>query len=630
MKHANSQNTNCCYPDKNTYSEKKSIGKFLLLFFIALAFLPRVYAQGCSTLSASSTQTNVTCFGTATGSIDLTVNGGATPYAYTWIGVIGGVIPLGQSHNEDLTGLVAGTYRVTVTDANGCSVIKAVVITQAAQPLTATYVQVNPGCDSIGTVNLTVFGGVAPYSYDWTATNGGVVPTGQQNGQDMYNVIPGTYTVVITDFSGCSKTVTTVLTQSSAPLVATTTQTNVGCSGDPTGSIDLTVTGGKMPYTYSWTSSNGGTIPAGQSTGEDLSGLSAGIYSVLVTSNNGGCVTTKNILITTAKLNITYRQINQACDSAGSIRVNVNGGSPGYTYEWAATNGGIVPPDQVYNKDLRDLVAGTYTLTVTDMVGCTGTITVNITKSFDVVCPHPMFGCSHGFWKNHPEYWNNGFTYTVFYMPTGLSFTTSTNFFTYFNIAPGTGGLPTSLTMLGALQLNGGQCKAFSRDAVAALLDVASGQNVPFPAGTSDFSSLYSAIRTALLASDCNGILRSGLRAIVESCPNNANKQGDLYVNNDLMNAAENQVIAVSAYPNPFFNYTDKISFTIRSSVSGKVNLELYDLMGIKQAVLYNSYLDRNTEKVINYSLPVNNKKTLIYRFTIGDKTSSGKLLFLK
>ncbi|CAN5837325.1 hypothetical protein BH11BAC4_BH11BAC4_18790 [soil metagenome] len=789
MNFSTSHNTECVQ-NKSNFLLFKSIGKFLVLFLIFCSLLPGVYAQTCNSLAASSTHINVSCYGTASGSINLAVTGGTSPYAYAWVAATGGIIPAGQATNQNLTGLVAGTYRVAVTDANGCSVIETVVITQAAQPLAASYVQVNPGCDSIGIVNLTPFGGVTPYSYAWTATNGGVVPAGQQHGQDMYNVIPGTYTVLLTDFTGCSITITAVLTQSSAPLVATSTQTNVGCSGAPTGTIDLTVTGGKLPYTYSWTSSNGGIIPAGQSTGEDLSGLSAGIYSVLVTSSNGGCVTTKNILITTGKLNITYTQINQTCGASGSIHVNVNGGSPGYTYSWAATNGGVVPAGEAINKDLDHLVAGTYTLTVTDTIGCTGTITVIITqsgsgisitatptnvqcfgelngainltvnggsgqytyqwfaffgghipagqannqnlsgltagvytvfitdgycsghktvvitqplplivtgfvsnlhscaasdaainlivvggtspytyawtasngavipagqannqnltgltegsytvvvttshgctstKTFEVNCPHPVFGCGHGFWKNHTEYWNNASTYTVVHMPAGLRFTSSTNFNAYFNIAPGTAGLPNNLTMLNAVKLQGGQCKGFARDAVTALLDIASGQNVPFPAGTTDFTSLYHAIRTAMLASDCDGALRSGLKAIVESCHDDDNEGEHDDKNNRIVESGSN-LMTLSAYPNPINSFTDKITFKIRPSVSGQATLELYDIMGTKLAVVFNGYLDMNTDKIIVYKIPANNKRTLIYRFRINDKTSSGKVILL-
>ena len=157
MNMSNLQNTNCCLHNSNKNLVHKSIGKFLLLFFIAISLMPRVYAQACSSLAVTSTQTNVSCFGTASGSIDLTVSGGTSPYAFSWIAVAGGVIPAGQANNQNLTALVAGIYRVTVTDANACSVIKAVFITQATQALTATYVQVNPGCDSVGIVNITPF-----------------------------------------------------------------------------------------------------------------------------------------------------------------------------------------------------------------------------------------------------------------------------------------------------------------------------------------------------------------------------------------------------------------------------------------------------------------------------------------
>ena len=740
--------------------------------------------QPSAALTATTTQTNVGCFGGSTGSVDLSVSGGTAPFTYLWV-TLDGTIPAGQSTAQDLSGLVPGTYRVYVTDANACSTIKTVMITQPVTALGASYVQVNPGCDSIGIINLSPFGGTSAYTYIWTATNGGIVPAGQVNTQDLYNIVPGTYSVVVTDANGCTITKTVVLTQSSGSLTATFTQTNVGCSGGSGGSINLTVSGGTLPYTYFWTASNGGIVPAGQSTGQDLSGLAAGIYHVVVTSSNGGCVTTKNVLITSGLLNITYTQINQGCGSLGSIHVNVAGGNPPYTYVWTASNGGIVPAGQANNKDLQDLVAGTYTIVVTDAIGCTGTRTVTITqsgsgisitatptnvlcfgdstgavnvlvnggvgqytyhwtatlggfipagqvnnqnltgltagvyivsvigsngcsghktvivlqplpviltaiqdpphgcgtatasinlivvggnapytyvwtagnggivpsgqannqdltglvegsytvvvttahgciatKTFTVHCTHPVFGCSHGFWKNHTQYWNQLSTYTVSHMPANLSFITTTNFYTYFNIALGTAGLPNSLTMLGALQLHGGQCNAFSRDAVAALLDVASGQNVPFPAGTNDFTSLYHAIRNALLTSDCNGSLREGLKEIVNYCHDDDD-------DDDRVNPAGNNMVTILAYPNPFDSYTGKISFKIKSELAGDASFELFDLMGVKLGLLFNGHLDKNVEKILTYTVPTKNKKTLLYKLKIGNTINSGKVLFL-
>src|SRR6476620_7995430 len=103
-------------------------------------------------------------------------------------------------------------------------------------------------------------------------------------------------------------------------------------------------------------------------------------------------------------------------------------------------------------------------------------------------------------------------------MPAALRFTTSTNFFTYFNIPSGSAGLPSGLTMEGALSLHGNGCKAFSKYAVAALLTVASGQTITYPSGTSNFTSLYNAIRSALISGNCGNPLRNQLKAIKHDC----------------------------------------------------------------------------------------------------------------
>ena len=85
MNFSTSANTYRCLQNKCKTLVYKSIGKFLLLFFISLSLLPHVYAQGCSSLAASPTHTNVSCYGTASGSINLAVSGGTSPYAYSWI-----------------------------------------------------------------------------------------------------------------------------------------------------------------------------------------------------------------------------------------------------------------------------------------------------------------------------------------------------------------------------------------------------------------------------------------------------------------------------------------------------------------------------------------------------------------
>jgi Zn-dependent metalloprotease len=341
--------------------------------------------QPSAALSSTKTQTDVNCFGNATGAIDLTVNGGTTAYSYLWTASGSGVIPSGQSGNQDLSNLVAGNYSVTVTDANGCKTTNSATITQPSAALTASKTQVNVLCfgNSTGSIDLTVSGGTTSYTYNWTATGGGSIPTGQAGNQDLSGLVAGNYSVVVTDAKGCTVTNNTTISQPSAGLQASKTQVNVLCFGNSTGSIDLTVSGGTSGYSYSWTASSGGTVPSGQQNGQDLSGLTAGVYTVVVTDANG-CTTTNVTTITqpSAALTSSKTQVNVLCNgnSTGSIDLTVSGGTTAYSYSWTATGGGSVPSGQAGNQDLTGLVAGVYNVTVTDANGCTTTNSATITQ----------------------------------------------------------------------------------------------------------------------------------------------------------------------------------------------------------------------------------------------------------
>jgi hypothetical protein len=157
-------------------------------------------------LSLSTTQINVLCNGASTGSIDLTVSGGVSPYTYDWSND-GAENP--DNDPQDLTGLAAGSYTVTVTDANGCTQTTSATITQpTALSLTATTV--NPPCCEVnnGSIDLTVSGGVSPYTYDWS-NDGAENP--DNDPQDLANVGVGTYTVTVTDANACTATLSRTL-----------------------------------------------------------------------------------------------------------------------------------------------------------------------------------------------------------------------------------------------------------------------------------------------------------------------------------------------------------------------------------------------------------------------------------
>ncbi|GIV33136.1 MAG: hypothetical protein KatS3mg031_0671 [Chitinophagales bacterium] len=299
-----------------------------------------------ATLTASTVQVNVSCHGGSNGSTDLTVSGGTTPYAYSWSN---------GATTEDLSGLSAGNYTVTVNDANGCTFTTGTTITEPTT-LTASTSQVNVSCHggSNGSIDLTVSGGTTPYAYSWS--NGATT-------EDLSGLSAGNYTVTVNDANGCTFTTGTTITEPTT-LTASTSQVNVSCHGGSNGSIDLTVSGGTTPYVFSW--SNGATT-------EDLSGLSAGSYTVTVSDANGCTFTTGATLTQPSALSASTTKINVSCygGSNGSIDLTVSGGTLPYAYSWS--NGATT-------EDLIGVSAGVYTVTILDGLSCSITSSIPITE----------------------------------------------------------------------------------------------------------------------------------------------------------------------------------------------------------------------------------------------------------
>jgi hypothetical protein len=302
--------------------------------------------QPNSAMSVTLYPTPALCFGTPTGSIDLTVAGGVPGYTYSWSG--------GQT-TQDLTGIVGGQYTVTVQDSNGCLYADTVLVGQPLSALTLTQTTTNISCNGLsdGYINLIVSGGTPGYSYLWD--NGATT-------QDLSNVPAGSYSVVVTDANGCTGSLTVLVTQPSALVGVTGVANDILCHGAATGSIAAQGTGGTGVYTYLWT--NG-------STAATLSGVSAGIYGVTVSDNNGCSASQSWTLSQPTPITLQSTNTNILCygQTSGSISTSASGGVTPYTYSWT---------NNLTGPTIVNQPAGPYFVTVTDGNGCSATFSDTI------------------------------------------------------------------------------------------------------------------------------------------------------------------------------------------------------------------------------------------------------------
>ena len=176
------------------------------------------------------------------GSATATVTGGTSPYTYTW-----NTTPV--QYTATATNLAAGTYTVTVKDANNCSATANVTITQPSAALSATISgQTNVSCfgNNTGSATVSAAGGTSPYTYTWNTTPVQYTTTAT-------NLASGTYTVTVKDANNCSTTVSVTITQPSAGLNASVSgagsQVKCVMFWGTNGSATATVTGGTPSYT---------------------------------------------------------------------------------------------------------------------------------------------------------------------------------------------------------------------------------------------------------------------------------------------------------------------------------------------------------------------------------------------
>jgi hypothetical protein len=315
-------------------------------------------ANGCSVsqsvqiteptaLAATVSSTDNLCYGDSAGTAVAVASGGTGAYSYSW-----------NSSPAQLTdsasGLPAGTYICTITDANNCMTADTVTITDPAQLVINTSSQ-NIACfgGNSGWCGTSVTGGTPGYMYLWST---GTTMPGDSN------LVAGCYYVQIYDQNGCSAIDTICLTEPPA-LVATGVTANSTTCGGSNGSVDLTPTGGTQPYTYSWSNIT---------SNEDLTGVGAGTYSVTITDANS-CTTTYTFTISdpdppAVTVNLATTTV---CVDDGAFALS--GGSPsGGTWSGTGVSGGSFSPTTA------GVGSSVITYTFTDSNNCTGSGTGTI------------------------------------------------------------------------------------------------------------------------------------------------------------------------------------------------------------------------------------------------------------
>ena len=303
---------------------------------------------------------DINCFGESTGRIETIVSGGTEPYAIVWENNQGDVV----GTNEIITNLIAGTYDISVTDANGCTAnIENIELEQPLAPLAITTNSITPLSGfqtNDGAIDISITGGTPNYSFEWVleGTTNVLFST-----EDISNIPAGIYEVTVIDSNGCSMQEIFEITQPELLVIDDFISTDLNqCFGDATTDVQAIITGGVPLYTFAWF--NNLDLTTQISSTNPLINQPAGTYTLTVTDTNGNIASRNDLVITEPNLLVlSETHIDVDCNGAntGSIDLTVMGGTPPYTYVWSTTD---------TTQDLSDLTIGTYTVTVTDQNLC--------------------------------------------------------------------------------------------------------------------------------------------------------------------------------------------------------------------------------------------------------------------
>jgi len=313
-------------------------------------------------LNVSVTPSSTNCSGGSTGGATATVSGGATPYTYTWSN---------GTTTASISGVVAGTYHVTVDDHSGCSGTASVVITTGGNfAVTTSSTSVNCFNASNGSASVTVTSGTSPYVYAWS--NG-------SSASSIHGISAGNYVVTVSDAHSCVSIDTIVVSQPSSITIFVSTVPPT-CAGLSNGSAGVSATGGTPGYSYVWSNA---------STSLNINNLAAGTYSVSLTDANS-CSSSASFNITDpAAVTASVVANDDSChgESDGSAAVTPGGGTGPYSFLWSNTS---------TSAAVTGLAAGTYAVTVTDNHNCSITTSATVNEPSQVAATTSSTNATNG------------------------------------------------------------------------------------------------------------------------------------------------------------------------------------------------------------------------------------------
>lgn len=301
--------------------------------------------------------TSVICLGAANGSINIVGNSINNPLTYTF----NGANPLSSGIQ---TGLTAGNYSIHVEDMIGCYIDTVVSITTAPPIILNTIINTSPSCNNSinGNIVVNANGGLGPLKYAFN--------TSSYNASNVLTPIGiGTYTVHVKDSLFCQKDTVITVTGPQAIIVNSLITTSPFCSNSTDGSITINVSGGQAPYSY-------GINTSLFTSNNVFTNLDQGIYTIHIIDFNG-CTKDTLVVLNAASYmnfnNIFVQNVTCKYGNDGLIAVSVTGGIAPYTYTINSIPNGT-------SSSFAALGIGSYTIAVTDNIGCMEDTVVTVSE----------------------------------------------------------------------------------------------------------------------------------------------------------------------------------------------------------------------------------------------------------